>query len=64
MYTGSRAGPARGVAVGTKGSGKREMAAGKDTGKTGLPPLIGKHSTTISTTLSIKIRTSYLVHKH
>jgi hypothetical protein len=41
-YTGSLAGPARGPAVGAKGSEKREMAAGKGTGRAGRPPLTGK----------------------
>jgi hypothetical protein len=53
-----------GGSIGDKGSEKREMAAGKGTGKAGRPPVTGILFTAISTTLSTKINTSYLVHKH
>jgi hypothetical protein len=43
-----------GASSGDNGSEKREMAAGKGTGRAGRPPLIGKQSTPISTTLSTK----------
>jgi hypothetical protein len=40
------------------------MAAGKGAGKAGRPPLTGKSSNSIITTLNIKTRTGYFLHKH
>jgi hypothetical protein len=45
------------------GEVRREMAAGKGTGKAGRPPLTGKSITANNITLSTEMTNSYLIHK-